>query len=98
LTLKPRAPCPLLTVYLTKYGITFKVVAGKIPMVDLSFFNKSKEHSVIKAEIVSRYLSVWAQVMCSRSPKALYVDLFAGPGRYADCDSTSISLATEQEH
>ena len=65
-------------------------------MVDLSFFNKSKEHSVIKAEIVSRYLSVWAQVMCSRSPKALYVDLFAGPGRYADGTKSTPLLVLEK--
>ena len=42
LTLRLGPSCQLLIVYLTKYGITFKVVAGKIPMVDLSSFNKSK--------------------------------------------------------
>jgi len=65
-------------------------------MVDLSFFNKSKEHSKVKAEIVSQYLSVWAKVLCSRADEILYVDLFAGPGRYADGTKSTPLLVLEK--
>lgn len=65
-------------------------------MVDLSFFNKSKEHSKIKAEIVSKYLAVWAQVICSRVDRVLYVDLFAGPGRYEDGTKSTPLLVLEK--
>lgn len=61
-------------------------------MSDNSFFQISKEQSRVKAAIVSRYFEVWANVMVSTQDKQggkygdaiLYLDLFAGPGRYED--------------
>lgn len=49
------------------------------------FFNKQTEASKLKAEIVSKYFSTWANVIVSqRTDKIVYLDLFSGPGRYDD--------------
>jgi three-Cys-motif partner protein len=60
------------------------------------FFQVSKEQSIIKAEIVSKYFWAWAKVMLSNLKKyggdrIAYIDLFAGPGRYGD-DTVSTPL------
>ncbi len=50
-----------------------------------SFFSKQTEASLLKAEIVSKYFSAWANVVASQGrPKIGYLDLFSGPGRYGD--------------
>ncbi len=50
-----------------------------------SFFSKQTEASRLKAEIVSKYFSAWANVIASQGrPKIGYLDLFSGPGRYDD--------------
>lgn len=52
------------------------------------FFEEQTEQSHIKAEIVSKYFFVWANVIIStqkrlkRGDRVAYIDLFAGPGRY----------------
>lgn len=57
-----------------------------------SFFKEQTEASKLKADIVSKYFSVWASVMASQdSPEIVYLDLFCGPGRYED-DNPSTPL------
>ncbi len=53
---------------------------------DDSFFAEAKEQSQIKAAIVAKYFFQWAKIIIPRSnsKKVLYLDLFAGPGRYDD--------------
>ena len=57
-------------------------------MGSASFFDESTEQSQVKAEIVAKYLFVWAKVVIPstkrHSGKIAYIDLFAGPGRYND--------------
>jgi three-Cys-motif partner protein len=54
------------------------------------FFDEPKEHSKVKATIVSKYFKAWAGVMIAtlrrfeRQEKIAYTDLFSGPGRYED--------------
>ncbi len=49
------------------------------------FFSDQTEQSLTKARIVSSYFTAWSRVIkkwdCS---KMAYIDLFCGPGRYAD--------------
>lgn len=54
--------------------------------MDNSFFNESTEQSRIKAAIVSKYFDAWATVITRQSHvgRIMYLDLFAGPGRYED--------------
>ncbi len=59
-----------------------------------NFFGESKEQSVVKATIVTKYFEVWAKVIIATQKKQAthtptetriaYIDLFAGPGRYKD--------------
>ncbi|REJ54385.1 MAG: hypothetical protein DWQ58_08980 [Microcystis aeruginosa TA09] len=59
-------------------------------MTENSFFNEQKEQSLIKARIVEKYFWAWAKVIISKVKgsssvqKIVYVDLFAGAGRYKD--------------
>lgn len=66
-----------------------------------SFFNEQTEQSFVKATIVSKYFDVWSNVIISTqkrypdrfSGKIAYIDLFAGPGRYADgTQSTPVKI------
>lgn len=56
-----------------------------------TFFNESREQSLVKGTIVEKYFDAWAAIIISAqkarpsTPQRLaYVDLFAGPGRYKD--------------
>ena len=56
-------------------------------MVDNQFFVESREQSEKKARIVSNYFWAWATVIIGATKaqtKIAYIDLFSGPGRYAD--------------
>lgn len=61
------------------------------------FFSVPLDQSVVKAAIVSKYFGAWANVMMTtvaRHPdpkrrRIAYIDLFAGPGRYADGTSST---------
>jgi three-Cys-motif partner protein len=57
-------------------------------MADLSFFDESREQSIVKTTIVSKYFWAWAKVIIptakAHGGKIAYLDLFAGPGRYQD--------------
>lgn len=53
------------------------------------FFDEQQAHSKVKAEIVSKYFSVWAKIIINHIKKFRdgnigYIDLFAGMGRYHD--------------
>lgn len=55
----------------------------------MQFFQEQREQSLIKARIVAKYFSEWANVILStqkkypqRPQKMAHIDLFAGPGRY----------------
>jgi three-Cys-motif partner protein len=57
------------------------------------FFSTPTPQSMAKTRIVSSYFASWAKIMMPRatSGKIAYIDLFAGPGRYAD-DSASTPI------
>lgn len=66
------------------------------------FFQEQREQSLIKARIVSKYFSAWANVILAtqkRHPEQVqrmaYVDLFAGPGRYDDQSKSTPLLVLE---
>jgi three-Cys-motif partner protein len=60
-------------------------------MTENHFFSEQREQSLVKTTIVEKYFDAWALVITAtqdRNPKfckkIAYIDLFAGPGRYAD--------------
>jgi three-Cys-motif partner protein len=57
-------------------------------MVDSEFFEEAREQSQIKARIVQKYFWAWAKVIIptakNHDNRILFIDLFAGPGRYDD--------------
>lgn len=56
--------------------------------MDQSFFDESREQSIIKARIIAKYFWAWAKVIIPTAKqhdnRIAYIDLFAGPGRYKD--------------
>lgn len=52
------------------------------------FFTERADQSEVKARIVSNYFVAWARIIAPRTMlsdgKVVYIDLFAGPGRYED--------------
>jgi len=54
-----------------------------------SFFDSPEDHSLIKADIVVSYFGAWAKIMAPRADRILYLDLFAGPGRYASGEEST---------
>ncbi len=49
------------------------------------FFSQPRETSKIKAKIVEKYFLAWATIMASKAGREIaYIDLFSGPGHYAD--------------
>src|SRR4030042_1009047 len=69
-----------------------------------SFFEESSEQSRIKAAIVSKYFDAWARVIMGAQDvyrvisekRIAYIDLFAGPGRYADGTKSTPLLILEK--
>ena len=66
-----------------------------------SFFDEAMEQSEVKTAIVTKYFWAWAKVIMPTakkwgSNKIAYIDLFAGPGRYAD-GTTSTPLLVLQK-
>lgn len=66
------------------------------------FFQEQREQSLIKARIVSKYFSAWANVILATqkkypqyAQKMAYIDLFAGPGRYDDQSKSTPLLVLE---
>ena len=64
------------------------------------FFDETKEQSLVKATIVSKYFGAWAKVIIptakKHSGKIAYIDLFAGPGRYKDGTKSTPLLVLEK--
>ena len=69
-----------------------------------SFFEESSEQSRVKAAIVSKYFDAWAKVIMGAQniyhgiseKRIAYIDLFAGPGRYADGTKSTPLLILEK--
>lgn len=57
-------------------------------MVRDEFFEAPEDQSIIKTTIVTNYFDMWTRVMLPRirhsGNRLAYIDLFSGPGRYAD--------------
>ena len=69
-------------------------------MPDEDFFTERADQSEVKARIVSKYFPSWARIIAPRTMhsdgKVAYIDLFAGPGRYADGSaSTPLMVLSE---
>lgn len=61
------------------------------------FFDEPREQSLVKSRIVAKYFWAWAKVIIpfvkTGDRRLLYMDLFAGPGRYNDgTPSTPITV------
>ncbi|NJL68428.1 MAG: three-Cys-motif partner protein TcmP [Microcoleus sp. SM1_3_4] len=69
-------------------------------MADSSFFDESKDNSLVKSEIVAKYFWAWAKVIIPTakkwSNKIAYIDLFSGPGRYQDGSKSTPLLILER--
>jgi three-Cys-motif partner protein len=69
-------------------------------MSDQNFFEESREQSIVKATIVSKYFWAWAKVIIptakAHEGKIAYLDLFAGPGRYQDGTKSTPLLILQQ--
>lgn len=65
-----------------------------------AFFDETTAQSAIKAKIVSDYFWAWAKVIIPTAKKhgdsIGYIDLFAGPGRYADGTKSTPLLVLEK--
>jgi three-Cys-motif partner protein len=58
-------------------------------MPENAFFDETKEQSVVKMTIVTKYFLAWARIVGAEvrrqgNDRICYIDLFAGPGRYRD--------------
>jgi three-Cys-motif partner protein len=65
-----------------------------------TFFEETTEQSAIKAKIVSSYFWAWSKVIIPSAKRhgdrIGYIDLFAGPGRYADGTKSTPLLVLEK--
>lgn len=63
------------------------------------FFEERRDQSEVKARIVSKYFSAWAQVIKqsvkNKNGRMAYVDLYAGPGRYKDGSASTPLMVLE---
>src|SRR5690349_20246000 len=50
-------------------------------------------HTVVKHTIVQRYLYAWLPIMARTNERILYIDGFAGPGRYSNGEEGSPLIA-----
>jgi len=69
-------------------------------MAEEDFFEQSREQSQVKTAIVAKYFWAWAKVIIPRAKnregRIAYVDLFAGPGVYADGTRSTPLLVLEK--
>jgi len=70
-------------------------------MDDDSFFEETREQSIVKATIVSKYFDAWSKVMVRQVKKRMenkiaYIDLFAGRGYYEDGNKSTPLLVLEK--
>ena len=61
----------------------------------MAFFEKQKEQSHIKSEIVKKYFWAWGKIIGFRAPKIAYIDLYSGPGQYEDGSKSTPVLVLE---
>jgi three-Cys-motif partner protein len=65
-----------------------------------AFFDETTAQSAIKAKMVSDYFWAWAKVIIptarTHGDRIGYIDLFAGPGRYADGSKSTPLLVLEK--
>jgi len=65
-----------------------------------TFFEESREQSIIKSTIVHKYFWAWAKVVMPTARKGdgkiAYIDLFSGPGRYKDGTKSTPLLILEK--
>lgn len=52
-------------------------------------------HTAAKHDLLRAYLGAWFAVLGSRNPKVIFLDGFAGPGRYASGEDGSPSIALQ---
>jgi three-Cys-motif partner protein len=69
--------------------ILLEAVRGDTPLANDNFFNEQLDQSDTKARIIQKYFYAWAKVITPTArqmidKKIAYIDLYAGPGRYAD--------------
>ncbi len=55
-------------------------------------------HTRAKHELLTRYLDAWFPILTSWNQKVLFIDGFAGPGRYEGGEAGSPVLATSSAH
>ncbi|QQS14413.1 MAG: three-Cys-motif partner protein TcmP [Rhodospirillales bacterium] len=64
------------------------------------FFDERTDESEVKARIIEKYFSTWANVVmgaaATRDNKIAYFDLYAGPGRYKDGSKSTPLLVLEK--
>jgi three-Cys-motif partner protein len=76
-------------------------------MADSSFFDESRDNSLVKSEIVAKYFWAWAKIMIKqikehnkqqeqKRTEIAYVDLFSGPGSYKDGSKSTPLLILER--
>lgn len=71
-------------------------------MAAVGFFEEQTDQSEVKANIVAKYFVAWAKIMLGvkqqhgKIDRLGYIDLFAGPGRYADGSKSTPLLVLEQ--
>ncbi len=65
-----------------------------------TFFEESREQSIVKTTIVHKYFWAWAKVIIPTAKKGngkiAYIDLFSGPGRYKDGTKSTPLLILEK--
>jgi three-Cys-motif partner protein len=59
------------------------------------FFYEVNERSQVKTKIVTKYFRPWAKIVSRNVPQIAYIDLFAGPGSYADGTKSTPILILE---
>jgi three-Cys-motif partner protein len=70
-------------------------------MSEDSFFEETREQSIVKAAIVSKYFDAWSMVIASQvkrrgDNKIAYIDLFSGRGYYEDGTRSTPLLILEK--
>lgn len=64
------------------------------------FFEERQDQSEVKARIVSKYFTAWANVILPsvirHNSRLAYVDLYAGPGRYKDGSASTPIMVLEK--
>ena len=101
----PRGCYPVL--FLIRSGVFWCTSTANVPaerpmshMPKKKFFAERTDQSEVKARIVEKYFSAWANVIMhsvnAAGGKIAYIDLYAGPGRYEDGAASTPLLVLEK--